>query len=519
MTARAAAVEAPPEVPATPAGSGGWWGRLRERRWRNPLYILTGAFACSRLLAAAAGVRFDDSFLSGSRLTDQWQLLDVAVLRHHLVQGVWDLNMQPPLFNLEAGILLHLPAWLRGATEVATSLGMGLAIVLATYLLLVELRVPSPAALGVTLVGVVASPAFLLYANWFTYAEPTAACSAVGAWCLVRFLRTRRTATGAVAFSAFGAMVLLDSTYQVEWLVVLVVVAAIALGRQWRVVVRAAAVPLVVLATWYVKDLVLFGTTTTSSWLGMNLARSVLYRAPASQVAALQRQGVLGPLASIPPFSSPQTYVPRFATARPSSDPALGALAKGNGAPNFNNPLYVTVSSQYLHQDLAWIRAEPGQYAADVSRSVRVWLVGTDQNFTDSVNWPHVATYARVYDRAVGWQPAQDPAVGLVLFHRSMWQWTWLSWHAVAVTLLALVGAPVLAWRRRRHPTLGAGVAALWWTCLYAFAVSSLVEIGENERFRFELGPLLLVLATVVVTEVVRSVRRRRPGAGHVVPA
>lgn len=40
---------------------------------------------------------------------------------------------------------------------------MGWVIVLAPYLLLVELRVPVAAALVVTIVGVVASPAFLLY--------------------------------------------------------------------------------------------------------------------------------------------------------------------------------------------------------------------------------------------------------------------------------------------------------------------------------------------------------------------
>lgn len=203
--------------------------------------------------------------------------------------------------------------------------------------------------------------------------------------------------------------------------------------------------------------------------------------------------------------------MPRFASARPNADPALGARYKANGAPNFNNPLYVTVSSQYLHEDLAWIRANPGRYARDVAGSVRLWLVGTDQNFTDSPNWPHVAPYARLYDRVVEWQPAEDPAPGLAVFDRSRWQWSWLSLQTTAVTLLALVAAPVLAWRRRRRdPAVAGALAVLWWTALYAFAASSLVEIGENERFRFELGPVPLVLATVVVTEAVRSVAARR---------
>jgi len=52
----------------------------------------------------------------------------------------------------------------------------------------------------------------------------------------------------------------------------------------------------------------------------------------------------------------------------------------------------------------------------------------------------------------------------------------------------------------------------LWITTAYAFAVSSLVEIGENERFRSELGPVPTVLAVVVVVTVVRVLwSRRRP--------
>jgi hypothetical protein len=50
-------------------------------------------------------------------------------------------------------------------------------------------------------------------------------------------------------------------------------------------------------------------------------------------------------------------------------------------------------------------------------------------------------------------------------------------------------------------------MAVMWWTTFYAFVATSLLEIGENERFRFELGPIPLVLATVIVTAVVRGIR------------
>jgi len=492
-------------------GAGGDRRRGLDARPGLPVVILVAAYGLSRVIAAIAGVRFDDSPLRATKLTDMWQLLDLGQLRDHLATSVWHLNMQPPLFNLYVGFLLKLPDGLRRPVEVVGSLALGLLIVVCTYLLMVELRVPPVAALVVTLVCVVASPAYLLYENWLDYAYPTAALGTFGAWTLIRFLRTRRARYGVGFFGAYAGVVLLNSSYQIEWLLVAAVPVVIVLRRQWRTVLAVAAVPVLVVAGWYVKDYVQVGTTTTSSWLGMNLARSVLFRAPADQIAELQRQGRMNAVASIPPFAPPTTYSPRYVRARPSPVAAVGDLYKVDGSPNYNNPLYAEVSSQYLHDDLAWIRAHPRAYADDVIGSLGVWFVGTDQNFTNSVDWPAVRSYARFYDRAVEWQPTQDPAPAFVLFARGWHRPEWLSGQAMAVYALAIFGAPILAWRRRRaDPALAGTVLVLWWTTAYALAASSLLEIGENERFRSELGPVPTVLAVVVVTAVVRAVWSRR---------
>jgi hypothetical protein len=473
--------------------------------------VLIGAFALSRAIAAAAGVRFDDSVLKGTFLTDKWQLLDVGLLKHDLVASVWHLNSQPPLFNLYAGVLEKVPTGLQRPLEVASALALGLVIVLCTYGLLVELRVPPVAAMVVTLVGVVASPAYLLFENWLDYAYPTAALGVFAAWCLIRYLRSGRVWPGLGFFGAYAAIILLNSTYQVEWMVVALVIVIVVLRRQWRRVLAVAAIPLMVVLVWCVKNAVLFGTTTTSSWLGMNVARLVLFKAPPSVVAKLEHQGTLTPLASVPAFGGPKTYVPRFVRPTPSSVAALGPLYKKDGATNFNNPIYISVSSQYLHDDLAYIMARPSEYVGDVNSSVQVWLVPSDQNFANSLNWPHVHTYASLYDKAVEWQPVVDPGAANVVFAKTASPLSWLSLQAIAIYVLTLIGAPILLWRRRRVDGAFAGtMAVLWWTTVYAFVASSLIEIGENERFRFELGPVPLVLATVVATAVVRAWWSRR---------
>ena len=280
-----------------------------------------------------------------------------------------------------------------------------------------------------------------------------------------------------------------------------------------------AAIPVLVVGAWYVKDAVMFGTASTSSWLGMNLARDVLYKAPRTQIITLEKNGTLTPLAGLPPFQNPDTYVPRFVTPGHTGTPALDQLYKADGSANFNNPLYASLSSQYLRDDLAFIAAHPGEYETDVNISVRNWFTATDQNFTPVANWHLIKGYTQIYDQSVEWQPRIAPAVAFVAFfaHKPPALGT-LSYQAVILYGLTLIGLPVIVWRRRKDdPAVAGTLAFLWFTVGYAFVVSSLIEVGENERFRFELGTLPVVGGIVVLAAVCRALSararsRHRPG-------
>ena len=476
--------------------------------------MLTLAFALSRAGFYLAGIRFDGSVLSGTSRADMYQLVDVHLLHDQLITSVWHLQSQPPLFNLFGGLVLKLPHGLQGPVEVIIFLALGLLLVLTTYLLLCELGVPRWVAVAATLVLVVMAPAFVLYENWLNYAYPTAALLTLSGWLLLRYLRTTQWGYGLAFFAAVSAVVLLNSTYQVEWLVVAVVLVVVVARRHWRHVLMAAVIPVLVVGAWYVKDAVLFGTSSTSSWLGMNLARDTLYGAPHAEIAAMVKDGTLSPLAAIPAFQGPSTYVPRFVLPTHTGTAALDELTKANGAPNFNNPLYIRVSSQYLRADLAFIAAHPGEYAEDVNISLRTWFTATDQNFTPAANWPHIEGYTRIYDRAIEWQPQIDPDVAIVaFFNHSRPGLNTVSYQAIVLFALTLLGLPVLAWRRRRDdPAVAGTLAFLWFTVGYAFVVTSLVETGENERFRFELGALPAVGGMVVLVAIYRawSARARR---------
>lgn len=518
------------DVEALDAGGGSRGGSRRSAVARaaaglsaggRPLLALGAGFLASRVVLYAVGVRFNLSAVDGPAWADPWQLLDRHLLQHHLLSSVWHLNSQPPLFNLLAGLVLKTPGALQEPLAVTLFVALGLVLVLSAYQTMADLSVPRWAAAVVAAL-VMADPAYLLFGNWFYYSYPTAALLAFVALATVRYLRTGRWSWGLGLFGAVAAVVLLDAKFQIEWFGAILLVVLVARRRQWRQVLAVAAVPIVLAGGWCVKDEVQFGSFTTSSWLGMNMYKITVVDAPRPVVASLVRQGKLTPLAEVFAFSPPSAYEPKYAAA-PTGVPALDQTERSDGTPNFNSLLYVNVSRAYLHDDLAFVEAEPGRYASTLAKSSALWFMPSDKYFVagsdipgSSPNDQHLSTWSRLYDAGVLWQPDGTPWSLAQAFYTDQGPSPGqLSYQTIADYLIVAFGVPALVWAWRRRDRAGAGaLVVVWVTVAYAFALTSLVEFGENERFRFELGPLPVIAAAVVITAAARRWVGRRAAAG-----
>ena len=124
----------------------------------------------------------------------------------------------------------------------------------------------------------------------------------------VEFARTWRLTHGLALFGLIAVLVYTRQLYTIVW-VALVVALLLAFGRAHAsVIVRAAAVPLVLVAALYVKNEVMFGVPSTSSWFGANLARITLNVAPRDQLEQLVREGKLSRVALVTPFADVKAY-------------------------------------------------------------------------------------------------------------------------------------------------------------------------------------------------------------------
>ncbi|MHB8431813.1 MAG: hypothetical protein ACYDDZ_15040 [Acidimicrobiales bacterium] len=471
---------------------------------RQDVFAVVSAFAVSRLAFYLAGVRINAAALTGH--ADEFQLLDLQQLQHHLVhRSIWYLQSQPPLFNVASGLLLKLPASAISPTLVVGSLALSLGMALSFFYLCLEMSVPATPTYLLTVL-VILAPSNVFYSNWWFYSFPTAVFVTFGALCAARFVRTRSTVWGTSFFGSMAVVVLLNSTFQWIWLAAAAVPVVLALRVEWRKVLIVSLLPLALVAFWYLKNAALFGTSTTSSWLGMNLADVTTFLATPAQISTLVHRGKVNDLIHIPPFSQLSEYGPEYRHAR-TGVAVLDAPTKTDGNLNLNNIAYIRISDQYLHNDLAYIEMFPSTYLHTVSRATILFFVPSGQYYFLGTNSKPLSGYVRAYDLAVDWQ-VHPTAITTDPFSSVTATFGQTSISAIVLFAITLIGVPVLFWRRRsRDPLRAAPLGYIWISTVYVLGLGVLVDFGENQRFRYDLGQLPLAAAAAVVAALVAKQR------------
>jgi hypothetical protein len=303
--------------------------------------------------------------------------------------------------------------------------------------------------------------------------------------------------------------VLLNSTFQWFWLVIVAAPLVIVWRRRhrrWQAMIAVAVVPLLLVSFWYVKNAVLFQTYSTSSWFGMNLSKVARGLAPPDQLARLIAEKRVSPVSRIGPFEPVSAYGPNFDSHPVTGVVVLDQRTKGDGTPNFNNINYIRISNQLLHDDLVYIRAYPGTYAHNVSRAAILFFVPPEQyNFVEP-NSRHLSGFLSTFDRYVAWEP-RPTAIATNSFAAAQVTFGQVSIGSVITFSIVLLAIPFMVWRRRSDAPWALTLTFIWMSTAYVLALTTLVEYGENERFRYDLGPLPLIAAVAVVVALLK----RRP--------
>jgi hypothetical protein len=480
--------------------------------------LLVLGWLATRVACHAAGVRFDASPLG-------WfmQYLAPDLLRHDLARSLLALHAQPPLYNAFLGGVLKLgeaaAAWVFPSIHAA----LGLLLVLALYAILRRLGLGRGAAGGVAfLYG--ASPTAVLHESWLFYTHPLSAALVGAAFFLHRLVSTGRGRDAAAYFALVAAVALTRGLFHLVWVLACVLLALAWMRRPGRAVLACAACAVLAVGALYAKNAWLFGTFSASSWAGMNLANVAMARWSLEERRALVERGVVSELALVEPFAELAYYPGRRGDAG-SDPPALREAWKAPGVPNYNHRAYIEVSRQYGRDALALVRADPARYWASVREAWRLYLLPpTDHPFL-AANRAEIAALDRLYKALVygvpaAWRGAEPGARrGSPEYLARHGCWLWLVAALVAGGAAAGAVARGLLARARGRPLAPDGLARLatlgfcLFQVLFVSAVANALELGENNRFRVPIEPLLVVLVADTGRGVARAFRSARARA------
>ncbi|MDQ4098000.1 MAG: hypothetical protein M3144_09060 [Actinomycetota bacterium] len=488
---------------------------------RSPWFVLAAGFVTSRAVYAALGVRFDSV-----PYREFWQYVDPVAVGRDPVGSFLHLHIQPPLFNMAmigAGKASPFPV---GPTLHVLFLATGLALAAASFALLRRFGVADRPAVAVALL-VACNPTAILYENWLFYAYPTALLLVVATLLITRYAQSRRSRDAVLFFAAMAAVILTRSVFHAVWLLVAGVgLLLVTVPAARRAVLAAAVVPFLLVCALLVKNLVLFDQFSSSSWLGMNLARISTFQIPEGERHRLVRDGDLSALALRPTFAYYDLYADSgFGTVRPGSGhPVIDEAVKSDGSPNFNYAGYLGIYRQYLTDALASIRLRPGAYVRGQATAFVLYLNSPSDYLVRTENQRRIAALDATWRTVAYGEVPRALTDSLREDQSPLVNRMFMMGLSVAAVLaaVALVGGRLLVAVVRRRRTAEPAIVGLlfaWLTLCYFTVVVNAVELGENQRFRFEVEPLLVLLAAGLGHELWRrpasSAAEVRPTGGN----
>jgi len=461
----------------------------------RPLLVTIGLVIMSRVAYHIAGVRFDASSLPWF-----WQYVDPALLRTNLAQSLWHLHSQPPAFNFFLGTVLALFPGHAPTAFAACYLLVGVLFAATLFLLLVELGMPN--ALSAALAAIyLAGPACVLYENWLFYTYPLAALLLASALFWQRFASKGRFVDALLLFISAGLLALTWSLFHLVWLLGLAFALLLFRRRDWRKVLAAAAVPVLLVVLWYGKNLVQVGEFSGSTWFGMNFSKMTNSMLTVPERRALYDNGTISALSMVPPFSPPGKYHGLIPKPGPAGIPVLDQEVKPSGVPNFNNYIFVPVSRQYGRDALRILTARPAAYLRGFAESYLLYfLPASAYLFLDS-NAAHIKGLARlesilngrfVYHFERSLRQTEPGRYYLQGFFNT-------GWLLITAYLLVLVLGLALLFRRTSSVTQPSSLFFLWYNVALMTFVANALEVGENNRFRFVTDPLVFAFLAALV--------------------
>ena len=466
--------------------------------------VLTVLFLTTRLFLFT-GFPFSMNFLKIGM-----QLLDPAWLKEHLSGALFYQHTQPPLFNAMVGEILRLVPDEGTALTVFAFLYSvtGLLLVLGVYALAVNLGASRAWSFAAAVVYTFWPPNILEQIfnhpppeKWLSYDYPVMLFLLAMTLCMAMFRNSGK-------LRWLGGFLLLSATivwtrpffHSLMWFVPTMILAILAM-RSCKKAERlgllvVASLALVLSLAPAVKNQILYGWFTDSSFQGMNIASRTLFLSP-DIIEGEVDKGTVTPLALIPRFSEPEVYLDYYGEDDLTGNVFLDRVDKSTGHPNWNHFIMIRASREYGANTRVLMKAHPMELVKTTFNGIFIFFGFESHQFL----WPLGSRPWGFWD--VDFAPVRVDGFGSLL-------------HYVGVPVIfAIVFFTVMyqMYRRRGDPLF----LFIFFLMAYTFIVSNIAELGHNNLFRKQIDPMLFAGVALWLTRLLegQGVLASPPGSGE----
>ncbi|MEP6714340.1 MAG: hypothetical protein ABJC09_02125 [Terriglobia bacterium] len=482
-----------------------------RRQGLSPQHWLLIVFAISRVLYFAAGIRFDIR-----PLDHNFQIVDPLLMKTRLLETLFYLHTQPPGFNLLIGVIVKIfPAYAAVILD-ALYMACGASLCWSLFGLMRILQVRTAVAFTLTAL-FICSPGVVLFENYLMYEYPIMALLCASAVILHSLIERPTFRVASLFFFVLTIMMYIRAVFQLEWLVLLVALLAWLMKGHRKMILSAAALPLALVLALYVKNEIVFGTFSTSTWLGFNADTITLHQLTPEEHEKLIAAGLVSTVGRIPSMEPLSAFRGIEPPAAPTEIPVLDQLEDSTGRVNYNNIGYLPLHAYYVHDARAIILHYPKAYLRSVVRAAFTYFLPSgDFPFFDQ-NGPHIESFDRIFNIVFfgQWKTAPNrkdlraiEAQGGSL-QLPLYTGTYLLLGLPALFCFGLIQA----WRAfRLSAELSSSAMVLAYVLFqiaYITAIVSLLSCFENNRYRLPIDPFFVALLGLAIERVIRAFQSR----------
>ena len=456
----------------------------------------------------AAGIRFNAEALRyGS------QIIDPMLLRENLMESLFYLHGQPPLFNLFLGLVLKSAGDYANFSFWAILTILSLVLHVAMYRLLCDFGFSRLASLCVVTVYML-GPTAISYESWLFYTWPIATLLTISVLALRKYLTQETVLWSGVFFGLLCVVALTRSAFHLVW--VLAVLAGLILARPglWRRTVLGVSLPLALVILVYGKNYALFSTFSASSWLGFHLATITIARLPESDRLRLIEAGQLSPVSRLHPYELPHRFVEVVPPPEPRHIQILDTYYKTNGERNYNNLIFVDVFKSYLRDSIRIMTLRPIFYLRQVARAMlrytspptdSTYVIFNAERIVPVVSIYDIALYGRFLHHALSWAGIDKDSETYELARQAG------VFVACALVLIFVTFVASFANLVRRRPIGDDEILRLYmgFTIIYISMLAFFLMSEENNRIRTMIEPIMVVSVISVLKDGAAGTWRR----------